>query len=112
MPSFSPHDIYDSSWARFLSTSTLSIVFSPLVTFLLAYVLDGFRSAARAASYTLGLLGLSHGVLEIWVSRKEFCTITVECICAIGSQGTKAGSWLVVTRRIWVRGVMGQLAGE
>jgi hypothetical protein len=42
-----------------------------------------------SALYTLGLRGSLHGVLEIWVSRKEFCTITVECICAIGSKGPK-----------------------
>jgi hypothetical protein len=81
------HDVYDSSWARYFFYFYSIYCILSFCHFPIAYVLDGFRSAARAASYTLGLLGLSHGVLEIWVSRKEFCTITVECICAIGSKG-------------------------
>lgn len=39
------------------------------------------RFAARAAFIMHSRdVGISHGVLEMWESRKEFCTISVECI--------------------------------
>jgi hypothetical protein len=36
----------------------------------------------------------------MWVSRKEFCTIAVECSCAITSQGIWLRRWIVTRRMI------------
>lgn len=36
----------------------------------------------------------------MWASRKEFCTIRVECVCAMGGQGI----WLGIGCFFWAQG--------